>query len=187
IYRARARGSGASGQPRSARTPRSRRRRSHHPLWFARRPHHGRVLRTWLARHRSESILPTSRRWSLNRGRLAHDVPERVGKGAGSGVSVRHDDATPARCGASRAMIGRALLCCAAGLAVHVTVAADQSPSFRTETRLVVLHATVLNDRGDRVTTLDQQAFTVYENGKRQPIALFRRDDIPISVGLLID
>jgi VWFA-related protein len=37
------------------------------------------------------------------------------------------------------------------------------------------------------VTNLDQRAFTVFENGKRQPIALFRRDDIPVSVGLLID
>ena len=75
----------------------------------------------------------------------------------------------------------------AIAFAVQATLAAGQQPSFRTETRLVVLHATVLNDRGERVTNLDQRAFTVYENGKRQPIALFRRDDIPISVGLLID
>ena len=75
----------------------------------------------------------------------------------------------------------------AVAFAVQATLTAGQSPSFRTETRLVVLHATVLNDRGERVTNLDQRAFTVYENGKRQPIALFRRDDIPISVGLLID
>ena len=58
---------------------------------------------------------------------------------------------------------------------------------FRSETRLVVLHATVTNDRGELVTNLDQRAFTVFENGKRQPIAIFRRDDIPVSVGLLID
>ena len=76
---------------------------------------------------------------------------------------------------------------CAVAFAVQATLAAGQPPSFRAETRLVVLHATVLNDRGERVTNLDQRAFTVYENGKRQPIALFRRDDIPISVGLLID
>jgi VWFA-related protein len=58
---------------------------------------------------------------------------------------------------------------------------------FRSEVRLVVLHATVTNDRGELVTDLDQRAFTVFENGKRQPIAIFRRDDIPVSVGLLID
>src|SRR5207302_586002 len=55
------------------------------------------------------------------------------------------------------------------------------------ETRLVVLYATVRNERGEVVTNLDRGAFTVLENGRRQPIALFRRDDIPVSLGLLID
>jgi VWFA-related protein len=62
-----------------------------------------------------------------------------------------------------------------------------QQPSFRAETRLVVLHATVRNARGELATSLERDAFTVYENGKRQPITLFRRDDIPVSLGLLID
>ena len=62
-----------------------------------------------------------------------------------------------------------------------------QSPTFKAETRLVVVHATVRNARGELVTTLERDAFTVYENGKRQPIAVFRRDDIPVSLGLLID
>jgi len=62
-----------------------------------------------------------------------------------------------------------------------------QQPAFRAETRLVVLHATVRNARGELVTGLDRSAFTVYEDGKRQPITLFRRDDVPVSLGLLID
>jgi VWFA-related protein len=62
-----------------------------------------------------------------------------------------------------------------------------QQPAFRAETRLVVVHATVRNTRGELVTSLERGAFTVYENGKRQPIMLFRRDDIPVSLGLLID
>ena len=62
-----------------------------------------------------------------------------------------------------------------------------QQPTFQAETRLVVLHATVKNARGELVTSLERAAFTVYENGKRQPITLFRRDDIPVSLGLLID
>ena len=62
-----------------------------------------------------------------------------------------------------------------------------QQPAFRAETRLVVLHATVRNARRELVTTLERSAFTVFENGKRQPITLFRRDDIPVSLGLLID
>ena len=66
-------------------------------------------------------------------------------------------------------------------------VAAQQRPTFQSETRLVVLHATVKNTRGELVIGLDRSAFTVYENGKLQPISLFRRDDIPVSLGILID
>jgi VWFA-related protein len=62
-----------------------------------------------------------------------------------------------------------------------------QQPPFRAETRLVVIHATVRNARGELVTNLERSAFSVYENGKRQPLTLFRRDDIPVSLGLLID
>ena len=65
---------------------------------------------------------------------------------------------------------------------------APQAPAtFHAETRLVVLHATVKNSRGAEVADLDESAFRVYENGKRQRITLFRRDDIPVSLGLLID
>jgi VWFA-related protein len=64
---------------------------------------------------------------------------------------------------------------------------AGQLPRFQAGTRLVVVHATVRNNRGEIVTNLDRTAFAVYENGKRQPIEIFRRDDIPVSLGLLID
>ena len=63
----------------------------------------------------------------------------------------------------------------------------EQAPAFRAETRLVVLHATIRNARGELVTNLGRDAFMVYENGRRQAITLFRRDDIPVSLGLLID
>ncbi|HEY3884096.1 MAG TPA: VWA domain-containing protein [Vicinamibacterales bacterium] len=71
-----------------------------------------------------------------------------------------------------------------------VAVTAHQTqrpPTFRAETRLVVLQATVRDAHGALVSDLDQSAFTVYENGTRQPITLFRRDDVPVSIGLLID
>src|SRR5882672_6449472 len=64
---------------------------------------------------------------------------------------------------------------------------AQQPPPFRTETRLVVLHVTVENGHGEPVSNLDAHAFTVYENGVRQPIEVFGRDDAPVSMGLLID
>src|SRR5215467_14301080 len=66
-------------------------------------------------------------------------------------------------------------------------VALDGQTVFRSETRLVVLHVTVTNNHGELVRDLPQQAFTVFENGKRQPISIFRSDDVPVSVGLLID
>lgn len=68
------------------------------------------------------------------------------------------------------------------------TIDAEQNPpAFRAETRLVVLYATVRNSRGAMVTGLDAQAFRVYEDGKRQSIDVFRSDDVPVSLGLLID
>ena len=77
-----------------------------------------------------------------------------------------------------------------AGAAIPVLLAPvvlGQQPSFRAETRLVIVHATVKNARGELVTNLDRGAFTVYENGRPQPITVFRRDDVPVSLGLLID
>jgi Ca-activated chloride channel family protein len=80
---------------------------------------------------------------------------------------------------------------CAAVLGVIVSLAAEvsgrQPTSFHAETRLVVLHVLVTNSRGEVVTDLDRGAFSVYEDGRRQSIALFRRDDVPISLGLIID
>jgi VWFA-related protein len=73
-----------------------------------------------------------------------------------------------------------------AALSLHGLRAQPPAP-FHAETRLVVLHATVKTSRGVEVPDLDERAFRVYENGKLQRITLFRRDDIPVSVGLLID
>jgi Ca-activated chloride channel family protein len=75
----------------------------------------------------------------------------------------------------------------AIALVLYTTVAGQEPPTFHAETRLVVLNATVKNRQGELITGLDQRAFTVYENGKPQPIAVFRRDDVPVSIGLVID
>jgi Ca-activated chloride channel homolog len=52
---------------------------------------------------------------------------------------------------------------------------------------LVVLHAAVRNRDGGFVSDLRQQDFTVYEDGVRQTIRLFRHEDIPVTVGLVVD
>ena len=81
----------------------------------------------------------------------------------------------------------RSELCIAAALLVTGTGAGIRPPVFPAETRLVVLQATVKNPRGELVTNLGRDAFTVYEDGKAQPIAVFRAQDIPVSLGILID
>ena len=58
---------------------------------------------------------------------------------------------------------------------------------FRSDTRLVVLHASVVDKGGKLVTNLPEAAFKVYENGAEQAIKIFKREDVPVSMGLLID
>lgn len=65
--------------------------------------------------------------------------------------------------------------------------AAAQEAVFRSDTRLVVLHASVTDRSGKLVTNLPQKAFRVYENNVEQQIRIFRREDIPVSLGLVID
>jgi VWFA-related protein len=60
-------------------------------------------------------------------------------------------------------------------------------PTFRTDTQLVILHVSVLDRDGRLVTDLPQSAFKVLENNVEQPIKIFRREDIPVSMGILID
>ena len=51
----------------------------------------------------------------------------------------------------------------------------------------VRLNATVLDSSGRSIQTLDKTAFTVYEDGVQQTINSFRHEDLPVSLGLLID
>jgi VWFA-related protein len=63
----------------------------------------------------------------------------------------------------------------------------DEIAVFRSHSRLVVLHATVLDPQGRRVTGLPMSAFRVFENGVEQQLKVFHREDSPVSIGLLID
>jgi VWFA-related protein len=58
---------------------------------------------------------------------------------------------------------------------------------FSSETRLVPLNVAVIDKSGHRITNLPQSAFTVFENGVPQQIKIFRREDVPVSLGLIID
>ncbi|MGA9811859.1 MAG: VWA domain-containing protein, partial [Terriglobales bacterium] len=58
---------------------------------------------------------------------------------------------------------------------------------FHSEVQEVLLHATVIDDKQHIITDLDRNAFTVFEDGKPQVIKSFRHEDIPISLGIVID
>lgn len=62
-----------------------------------------------------------------------------------------------------------------------------QEATFRTDTRLVVLNVSVFDQSGKLIRDLPKNAFTVYENGEKQTVSVFRQEDVPISLGLIID
>jgi len=78
-----------------------------------------------------------------------------------------------------------AAICAAAGAGLLL---AQQGPAiFTSNTRLVVAHTTVMDKAGHLVTNLTPDAFTVYENGTPQEIKSIKREDVPVSMGLIID
>ncbi|HLK65710.1 MAG TPA: VWA domain-containing protein [Bryobacteraceae bacterium] len=52
---------------------------------------------------------------------------------------------------------------------------------------LVVLQATVRDRKGRLAPDLREQDFEIYEDGVRQTIHLFRHEDTPVTVGLVVD
>lgn len=67
--------------------------------------------------------------------------------------------------------------------------AQQKSDDFRIQkdVNLVVLHATVLDERGRFVSDLKQENFRVFEDKVEQKLSVFKREDVPVSVGLVID
>ena len=52
---------------------------------------------------------------------------------------------------------------------------------------LVVLHATVVDDKGQFVPGLTANDFRVFEDKVEQKISVFSKEDIPVTMGLVID
>jgi VWFA-related protein len=65
--------------------------------------------------------------------------------------------------------------------------AAQQPPTFSAVTQLVVLHATVLDRHKNFVPNLGRNNFKILENGVEQQLKEFKREDVPVSVGILVD
>jgi Ca-activated chloride channel homolog len=58
---------------------------------------------------------------------------------------------------------------------------------FKKQVEEVVLHATVVDERRHLVPNLEKGAFSVSENGMPQVITSFRREDVPVAMGIVID
>lgn len=63
----------------------------------------------------------------------------------------------------------------------------QQEPLISVDVNLVLLHASVHDRRGRDVPTLRQSDFRLYEDGELQEIRLFRREDAPVTLGLIVD
>jgi Ca-activated chloride channel family protein len=52
---------------------------------------------------------------------------------------------------------------------------------------LVVLHVSVTDDRGNFVPNLKESNFRIFEDKVEQKISMFLREDVPVTMGLVID
>lgn len=60
-------------------------------------------------------------------------------------------------------------------------------PVFSANSELVVLHVSVEDSKRRYVPGLGKDAFKVFENGEAQQVAMFSGEDVPATVGVLID
>ena len=73
-------------------------------------------------------------------------------------------------------------------VATSLTVAARQdTPTFKATTQIVSVPATVLDGQGRLVPNLEQDEFTVLDNGKPQPITFFQNETQPFTVVVMLD
>jgi Ca-activated chloride channel homolog len=63
----------------------------------------------------------------------------------------------------------------------------DDVPLYRSDARLVLLHASVVDKNGKLLTNIPQSAFKILEDGVEQQLRLFRREDVPVSMGIIVD
>jgi VWFA-related protein len=58
---------------------------------------------------------------------------------------------------------------------------------LKVDVNLVVVEATVRDDRGQVVDNLKRENFRIYEDGTEQQIVQFSRDELPLAVALVLD
>ena len=72
-------------------------------------------------------------------------------------------------------------------LATWAGFAQQQEPTFRAGTQIVPVYATVTDTQGRLVPSLEQDAFTILDNGKPQEITFFQNDVTPFTVVVMMD
>jgi Ca-activated chloride channel family protein len=72
-------------------------------------------------------------------------------------------------------------------LLATLAVAAQQEPTFKATTQIVSVPATVLDAQGRLVPSLDQDQFTVLDNGKPQDVIFFQNETQPFTVVVMLD
>jgi len=66
-------------------------------------------------------------------------------------------------------------------------VFAAQEPTFKASTRIVPVIATVIDQQGRLVPSLEKEEFTILDNGKPQEIVLFQSEVQPFTVVVMLD
>ncbi len=66
-------------------------------------------------------------------------------------------------------------------------VATFTQQKFTSGAKTVAVYATVIDAGGRLVTNLTRDSFTVYDNGKPQPVTLFANDPLPITMAVMLD
>lgn len=91
--------------------------------------------------------------------------------------------ATPAR----RAFLRRLALAAAAATVRVRPAAAQPGQVYRADVELVTTPVTVVGPDGRLITSLDQDAFEVFDDGRPVPIAQFTRERVPVSLAVVLD
>ncbi len=69
------------------------------------------------------------------------------------------------------------------------TASREKAPetTFRVGADLVQLNVSVFDANWKVIKGLPQSAFTVFENGVKQEVSVFRQEDVPVSLGVIVD
>src|SRR5215469_1741106 len=72
-------------------------------------------------------------------------------------------------------------------LSTGLNKAQDSGYTIRSDVRLVLLDVSVKDHDGNFVSGLTKNNFAVFEDGRRQQITVFSGNDLPVTVGILVD